>query len=489
MCYDSDSSIKRYAERKLEILGAKQWNNQQLLKNIKFAEEYTCPIPLYRPPTCPTEDCPFIQSHPTILAMLSNDDKCNTRIKEIKDEIANTERDIAIFQECLYVGPQMHNLKEMWKKIYPVLDNLGVLNQINLRTILLKLDQRACWYNHERFIRYLERMKKYEQFESLQARYNQIKLELQTLEDLDVEEKKKELQKAKDLIEKTNQELINLGTERNEIDREKEVLLKSLEILEHRTNYQNEKTQLETILMTNRRRLQDLADKKDQVVANMQQIKLLEDRETVLSMKHMEKSKRFAAVQSTLQDIKSTKESYEEYLQERDYLKYILDAVGSKEGIPLLMVKSFLDQSREIINNLISDIFEDDLEIIDFDVSETSNEFRIPYRINGEEVRDIELASQGQMSVISIALSFAFCQKSMFDYNIMLLDEIDNSIYKADREKFIAILSKQMMAMNCDQVFLITHNDIFQQSGLPVNIIMTTPEIIDPYPNQSIMQI
>ena len=77
----------------------------------------------------------------------------------------------------------------------------------------------------------------------------------------------------------------------------------------------------------------------------------------------------------------------------------------------------------------------------------------------------------------------------MFDYNIMLLDEIDNSIYKADREKFIAILSKQMMAMNCDQVFLITHNDIFQQSGLPVNIIMTTPEIIDPYPNQSIMQI
>jgi len=73
----------------------------------------------------------------------------------------------------------------------------------------------------------------------------------------------------------------------------------------------------------------------------------------------------------------------------------------------------------------------------------------------------------------------------MFDYNIMLLDEIDNSIHKRDREKFIAILSKQMNSVHSEQIFLITHNDIFQQSGLPVNIILTTPESIDIYPNQS----
>ena len=77
----------------------------------------------------------------------------------------------------------------------------------------------------------------------------------------------------------------------------------------------------------------------------------------------------------------------------------------------------------------------------------------------------------------------------MFDYNIMLLDEIDNSIYKSDREKFIMILAKQMQALGTEQVFLITHNDIFQQSGLPVNIIMTTNEVVDSYPNQSIMKL
>jgi DNA repair exonuclease SbcCD ATPase subunit len=206
-------------------------------------------------------------------------------------------------------------------------------------------------------------------------------------------------------------------------------------------------------------------------------------------MLYTEANNKSMRLRMTLQEMASTKSSYQEYLDERNTIKLILDAVSSKEGIPLVMVKIFLDECKEIINDLISDIFDDDLEIINFDISESSNEFKIPYRINGNEVPDIELASQGQQAVISIALSFALCRKSMFDYNIMLLDEIDNSIYKADREKFIMILAKQMQALGTEQVFLITHNDIFQQSGLPVNIIMTTPEVIDSYPNQSIIQI
>ena len=94
--------------------------------------------------------------------------------------------------------------------------------------------------------------------------------------------------------------------------------------------------------------------------------------------------------------------------------------------------------------------------------------------MNGNVVEDIELASQGQQSIISIALSFALVRRSMFDYNIMLLDEIDGPLYKEDREKFISILFKQMAAIGANQVFLISHNNTFE--GNPVNVLTTTED-------------
>ena len=223
----------------------------------------------------------------------------------------------------------------------------------------------------------------------------------------------------------------------------------------------------------------------DRVNENNKRVESLMYQIRELTLEYNQKTDRLNKLKAILQDIKSTTQTYEESLQQRNLIKLLLDAVSSKEGIPVIMVKIFLDECKSIVNELISDIFDDDLEILDFDLREDSNEFKIPYSINGVTVEDISSASQGQTAVISIALSFALCRKAMFEYNIMLLDEIDNSIHKRDREKFIAILSKQMKSVNAEQIFLITHNDIFQQSGLPVNVILTTPEQIDLYPNQS----
>ena len=200
-----------------------------------------------------------------------------------------------------------------------------------------------------------------------------------------------------------------------------------------------------------------------------------------------EKNSKIDKLKAILSQIEYNQDEYKSLMEERTTMKAILEAVSSKEGIPLILVKVFLDNCKEIINELIADVFEDDLEILDFNISET--DFKIPYMINGQVVDDIEYASQGQQSIISIALSFALIQQSIFDYNIMLLDEVDGPLHFTDREKFIGILFKQMAAIHSDQVFMISHSDgIFE--GNPVNIISTSEdEQINATSRQVIMRV
>ena len=82
---------------------------------------------------------------------------------------------------------------------------------------------------------------------------------------------------------------------------------------------------------------------------------------------------------------------------------------------------------------------------------------------------DVKYTSQGELSFISIALSFALSSIVLARYNIMLMDEIDGPLDTENREKFIRILEKQIEKIDSEQSFLITHNAMF--SSYPVDIV------------------
>ena len=87
----------------------------------------------------------------------------------------------------------------------------------------------------------------------------------------------------------------------------------------------------------------------------------------------------------------------------------------------------------------------------------------------GVRLPDVKYASQGEISFLSIALSFALSSQALAKYNIMLLDEIDGPLDTRNREKFIRILERQIDRIDSEQNFLITHNSMF--SSYPVDII------------------
>ena len=188
-------------------------------------------------------------------------------------------------------------------------------------------------------------------------------------------------------------------------------------------------------------------------------------------------SEKIDSIKTKINDIKYTNKELDQILIEQKYMTYMVDAVSSKKGIPLVMIQIFLDYCRDIVNDLIYDVCEDEIEILPFEINDT--EFKIPYIVNGQKIDDISKASQGQTSIVSTAMSFALVRQSgSIGYNIPLLDEMDAPLHKSDKQRFIAILLKHLKEINSEQCFVITHDDS-TFDGYPVQVIMTTDEHVN----------
>ena len=148
-------------------------------------------------------------------------------------------------------------------------------------------------------------------------------------------------------------------------------------------------------------------------------------------------------------------------------------ALSSKEGIPLVFIQMYLANTKDIANELLNIVFNGSIEIDNFEI--TANDFLIPYIKNGKKIKDVKSASQGELSFFQLAISFALNYQSISKYNIMLLDEIDGGLDPINREKFIQILDHQIEMINAEQVFLITHNEMFNTDD--VDVIDLTPGI------------
>lgn len=178
----------------------------------------------------------------------------------------------------------------------------------------------------------------------------------------------------------------------------------------------------------------------------------------------------------THQDNEFRIENYKRYKKDLDELsskftdlEYLARALSSREGIPLIFIQAYLKDIKDIANQLLDVVYDGDLHLEDFEI--TADEFGIPYSTKGTTVKDVIYASQGERSFISLALSFSLTYKSISKYNIMLLDEIDATLDISNREKFLHVLEMQIDMIHAEQVFVISHNDMF--NAYPVDIVDT----------------
>jgi DNA repair exonuclease SbcCD ATPase subunit len=155
----------------------------------------------------------------------------------------------------------------------------------------------------------------------------------------------------------------------------------------------------------------------------------------------------------------------------------IKEALNSSKGIPLIFLQVYLKNCPIMMNSLLDTIYNGELQIEGFIIDE--NEFRIPFIKSGIRVPDIVMASQGESSFISIVLSLSLIIQSMTKYDIIGLDELDGPLDTKNREEFIRILYTFIEQVNCEQVFLISHNNMFDNE--PIDLILTGDMNVDNY--------
>ena len=491
--YDNDSVIQilqkgpdslKYASRQIEHLNLQKLKLQAKINNFKFLGSYTPDETLYVPPLCPTEDCPFYKTHPAIIQSKYDQFKVEKEFQDIQIQINAIDVNIGRFSEYTLIYNKLSILKSLWSPAVNKLSELGVVRTTALTRVLSTLGDQV-WYDHNKLMDILEKCKHRELYYTLTEKSSALKAELTNLSRYDSKELEEVIENQQNQSKSILNTLHKLEDENKKLKKQKESLDKMylelssiVEIEKEVEGMKNELVQLVRAYNSMNESLQTIYDKSHNLSDLKASLEVTNGRLQNLNAK-------FQKIQMTLNDISYAQKDYDALVDKQEALKYIVEAVSSNKGIPLVYIKLFLRDCKDTLNDLISDVFGDSIEVLDFIINE--NEFRIPYSINGSQVEDIAKASQGQKAIISLALSFALMRQAHSRWNIMLLDEMDGPLYKTDRSKFITILYKQLVAIDADQVFLISHNFTFE--GNDVNVIMTTDEHVDKSSMLSVMHI
>lgn len=149
-------------------------------------------------------------------------------------------------------------------------------------------------------------------------------------------------------------------------------------------------------------------------------------------------------------------------------LSIIQESASTRRGIPVIYMKRYLGRIQYLSNRLLDLIYDGDLQLSEFNI--TQDVFEVPYTKNGTTIPDVKYASQSEISLVTMALSFALMNKATGAYNVLLLDEIDGGLDDDNRAAFLKMLRAQMITLQCEQVFIVSHN-MSQMINIPMDCI------------------
>lgn len=472
--YHSDSSIIKWANEKGEMLTGRKINLGKRITNLTFSSKYVKETVMYTPPFCPTANCPFKRTHPYTLSLGKNEMDINEEVKQIQDQINDIDRELYIYAEYPALYNKISSLRNRFDSAVKVLKDINCLVEGNLLTILTRLDKQI-WYDYDGIIDVQEKCIRKNQYFDIMERLRVIEDELRQYNSNDLSN----LTTKVDEIERLRSQCFDIIEEADSRIRESKVELEELYV-----RYQNmmdkalDEKKLQDIiheLDIKSKELENLAKNADKIapyelVNREHQIKIIS-----LSNQRNELLEERNKLAVKISEIKHGLAEIDEIMIDQKYLSYMVSATSSKEGIPLELVNDFVKGCKDIVNDLTFDIFEDDIQLEEFQIDE--KEFYVPYSIDGKYIKDVTKASQGQRSLFSIAIAFAFSQNLQIPYNIPLCDEPDAPLHKTEHMKFLSLLLRHMKANNSIQLFLITHNSALE--NIPVNFIATTPEDVN----------
>lgn len=402
-----------------------------------------------RPEGC---DCPLLKLYDEVMV-----------VKEIKASDPDTVKSPEYYQMVQVVYDNIQSCFQMLQDIEPILSRLPKTIQEFFQRKMICRNIRQCnmIYKDKDINNLMLVVTEHENYkqvlEELNHAFNELKREQETSEIAFLEKmiktSMKQVEKKRSCLSELEDD-IDLKTEAvetlsNEID-DKAVLLEALR------NYTEEKLQYE-----------DMEKRYNEIIA----LEGKKDQITTILRKHDEEMQ---VIQKELKRKEVSLSEYHELIKELDKAQYMYDDLvalkassSNTKGVPLFFIELYLEDITEIANTMLDIVYHGDLYLDKFDIQADS--FRIPFIKNGKTISDISLASQGEQSFLSMSISFALLAKNMTNYNIPLLDEVDGVFDVSNRERCISVIEKMNEIVHCEQEFIISHNDMYNQ--YPVDVL------------------
>lgn len=474
------------AKRELSKAERERDRLQQEMTNIKQVTLYKPNHLMFRPFGCPSDDCPFYKYHPLTEQKRRRSENVDEIFLKHQNALKKVEALIYHYEEFPTIARKVESLKALWKRVLPQCQSLGVLREESLEEIITNLMHRT-WYDSARLQRIKELCATREKYYEIVQKVSAMRNELTQYEIANADQLRKEHSEKSSQLSQMVKQMEELEGHQKEDEalandlKERYLRLSTFEMLK------SDIDSLEASVQSLRTQVSQMKENLDKVAQYRVAISELKVAHSHLKSEYQMHASTLDRYTRSLDEIKAAKAQYEDTLKKQELYHDMLEAVSSKKGIPLVFVRLFLDDCKDIINDLISDVFDDSIEIVRFDIPEDGNEFNIPYTRNGAFIDDIVKSSQGERAIISLALSFALIRQRTFPYNIMLLDEVDGPLDKSARNKFITILFKQLHAIGAEQVFIVSHNNSFD--GFNVNVITTGNDVVDENPLTTIMKV
>jgi DNA repair exonuclease SbcCD ATPase subunit len=433
---------------------------------------------LYKPMDCNTENCPYIRFYN------DHNDTQDTPTEKINNEIKKLEKKREYYLTLSDISKNIDYFLVLIKSNKNLIDKMPE-DFFNIKHIFSCIQNCIPFYDENIITNYIAALEDFEKYVELKDKIKEVKKEITFIEKnaTSLTSLRQELQNLDNEIDKTEREIKRLKNENENLTKRDDRLTEANKIYEEYKSLQEEikgiKEETEAVLKS-------INIKKEIQIKINDSINIKNHHQSLIDKINIQ----IKNIENEINDNKFKLKEFEMLNSEKMELQnkyddiYILkESLSTHNGIPILFIQLYFKNTRIIVNNLLESVFNGALEIENFEINDT--EFRIPYTKNGIKISDVAYTSQGEKSFMSLALSFALIEQSIKKYNIMLLDEIDATLDQRNRAMFLNILEKQLEAINAEQVFMITHNNMFD--SYPVDLIMTSDEEIDNYKNMNIL--
>lgn len=464
-------NLSRIIKNGKSLIESKKDQLSKLQRDRGVKETYVCQLKNLeqRPSECNIDTCPFIKDAYEHRNVLSEIDNVDSEIKTLKNDIES----LTVKQENIQ---EIQSLYANFKVVYDALsvrDNDIYKHFTDVHPLTEWLSNSVSEFQKFKQdilddIRSV--MRDYNEYRSIKQHSVSLKNTVKILEDSDSTIRSKYESDIEELNQKKDALEIEIKTSKDELNVFTEELSLKQEIFELHQQYEAAKSKLESakvMLNTSKSNLAKITDiltkKKDAEVRRAVVSKRIAELELAKNAKQSSLDK----AKATLVQANILKEKLEKLNAEYKPVELVAEALNPNRGIPLILIKMYLQETEAITNDLLDIAFNGDFKIA---FAATDKDFAIQVQSKGNLKSDIKMASQGEIAITTISISLALIEQSIGGYNILCLDEIDGNLDSNNRTNFMDILNSQIEKLGIEQVFVISHNDAFDTA--PVGMVL-----------------